>query len=270
LTRLFPEFQLLYSPATFHSERIAWRAVIYLNLVRSVLRYEHPTLARTLFPLILLNRILEALAPESDALDEHDDLDSAEAGADLVISSNGRPPSAILGTRVAKYDEYRKRLAALVELEERLTHLLAAPDEDEAIRLAPPRPSLDSISRSYYQDLGPSGYTGRPTPTISIPHRQPLVQRSVSANGGSGDTRPRELAVRSGDWKRAFRLGIGYKSKSPKTPKSGEIEGWWEDPDDPVHTLQPCAHAMLELWADPQVRIRLDEKRLRLQESSGL
>jgi guanine nucleotide-binding protein subunit alpha len=225
-----------------------------------------PPFPEQLFPLILLNRILEALAPESDALDEHDDLDSAEAGADLVISSNGRPPSAILGTRVVKYDEYRKRLAPLVELEERLTRLLAAPDEDEAIRLAPPHPSLDAASRNYHQDSGSNGYTGRPTPTITIPHRQPHMQRSVSANGN--DVRPHEPVVRSGDWKRIF--SIGYKSKSPKTPKSGEIEGWWEDPDDPVHTLHPCARAMLELWADPQVRIRLDEKRLRLQESSGL
>ncbi|KAF7783955.1 hypothetical protein Agabi119p4_120 [Agaricus bisporus var. burnettii] len=241
------QFQLLYSPATFHSERIAWRAVIYLNLVRSVLR------------------ILEALAPESDALDEHDDLDSAEAGADLVISSNGRPPSAILGTRVAKYEEYRRRLAPLVELEERLTRLLAAPDEDEAVRLPSSRPSLDSARHSYRSSFESNSHIGKPTPTIIIPQRHPQIQRSVSANGS--DARPKELAVRSGDWKRVFSLRMGYKS--PKTPKSGEIEGWWVDPDDPVHTLHSCARAMLELWADSQVRIRLDEKRLRLQESSG-
>ena len=34
----YAEFQLLHSPAAFHQERIAWRAVIYLNLVRSVRR----------------------------------------------------------------------------------------------------------------------------------------------------------------------------------------------------------------------------------------
>ena len=33
------EFQLLHSPSAFHAERIAWRAVIYLNLVRSITRY---------------------------------------------------------------------------------------------------------------------------------------------------------------------------------------------------------------------------------------
>lgn len=33
-----PEFQLMHATAAFHADRIAWRAVIYLNLVRSVRR----------------------------------------------------------------------------------------------------------------------------------------------------------------------------------------------------------------------------------------
>lgn len=36
---LCTEFQLLHTPSAFHKERIAWRAVIYLNLVRSIRRY---------------------------------------------------------------------------------------------------------------------------------------------------------------------------------------------------------------------------------------
>ena len=58
--------------------------------------------------------------------------------------------------------------------------------------------------------------------------------------------------------------------KSPKSPHSGELEGWWEDPDDPVHILNKCAPAMLDLWKDENVKQRLAEKRLRLEESSGL
>ncbi|KAF5352854.1 hypothetical protein D9756_006129 [Leucocoprinus leucothites] len=247
------QFQLLYSPAAFHSERIAWRAVIYLNL--------------PLFSLRPFRRILEALAPELDQLDEHDDLDSGEAETDIVISSNGRPPSAILDTRVANYEDYRRRLAPLIELEERLTHLLAAPDEDDSTHPASARPSWEGV-RSHFSSELVNGFTGRPTPTITIPSRMsPHVVRSVSAGGH--DSRAKEVAVRSGEWKRAFQRRLGYKSKSPKTPKSGEIEGWWEDPDDPVHTLHSCARAMQELWADPQVRQRLREKRLRLEESSG-
>jgi guanine nucleotide-binding protein subunit alpha len=72
----------------------------------------------------------------------------------------------------------------------------------------------------------------------------------------------------STNWKKAFALGS--KSKSPKSAHTGEIEGWWEDPEDPVHSLNACAPTMQELWRDPQVRKRLQEKRLRLEESSGL
>lgn len=71
----------------------------------------------------------------------------------------------------------------------------------------------------------------------------------------------------STNWKKAFALGS--KSKSPKSAHTGEIEGWWEDPEDPVHSLNACAPTMQGLWRDPQVRKRLQEKRLRLEESSG-
>ena len=43
------EFQLLHTPAAFQAERIAWRYVIYLNLIRSVRRcipVVTPTLVR--------------------------------------------------------------------------------------------------------------------------------------------------------------------------------------------------------------------------------
>jgi hypothetical protein len=33
-----PEFQLLHTPAAFQAERMAWRIVIYLNLIRSIRR----------------------------------------------------------------------------------------------------------------------------------------------------------------------------------------------------------------------------------------
>ena len=55
-----------------------------------------------------------------------------------------------------------------------------------------------------------------------------------------------------------------------KGPHGGELNGWWEDPDDPVHVLNRCAPVIAELWRDPKVRQKLTEKRLRLEESSGL
>ncbi|KAF9469663.1 guanine nucleotide binding protein, alpha subunit [Collybia nuda] len=267
------QFQLLHTPAAFHAERIAWRAVIYLNLVRSI------------------SRILDALSPEADNVDDHDDGDSQEPEI-LIISSSGRPPSAISGTKVPKYESYRARLEPLIELEDRLTHLLSSPDEDEPTRL----PSFSGYENHTYLTTRGNGVTpvlspkqvngrpnGRPAPTIYIPQQTQSYGSPVSPLNGNGSTsgshssspstsstksKGKEVSVHTfTNWKKAFTLGP--KSKSPKSAHSGEIEGWWEDPDDPVHALHAAAPAMLELWRDETVRSRLREKRVRLEESSG-
>ncbi len=222
----------------------------------------------------LRNRILDALSPESDTVDDHDDVDSTET-ASVIISSNGRPPSAISGTKVPNYEIFRTRLEPLIELEERLIQLLSAPDEDEATHLGWESPYQDGLAA-----IVPVDANGRPAPTINIPQIQqphsspvsPVGDNSPSSSAGSNGTKApkgKEVAVHtSTNWKKAFALG--GKSKSPKSAHSGEIEGWWEDPDDPVHALNACAPAMQELWKDSNVRQRLQEKRLRLEESSGL
>jgi guanine nucleotide-binding protein alpha-1 subunit len=222
-------------------------------------------------------RILDALSPESD-LEDHDD-ESLET-ATVIITSNGRPPSAISETRIPKYEEYRRRLQPLGDLEERLTRLLSCPEEEEAVRLVPLQPShLNGVNGEITtMNSNMTSSNGRPTPTILIPntyHSQsmpvtPLNGSSLSSQSspvGSSRTR-KEVAVHtSNNWKAAFSL---TRSKSPKSAHSGEIEGWWEDPYDPVHALNACAPAMLELWKDPLVKKRLQEKRLRLEESAGL
>lgn len=240
----------------------------------------------------MVSRILDALSPEADNVEDHDDTDSQDT-ATLIISSSGRPPSAISGTKVPKYESYRARLEPLVELEDRLTRLLSSPDEDEPTRL-PVFPNYDSYAYPGARGNGtysvPStkqvnGHSnGRPAPTIYIPQKTQSYGSPVSPLNGNGSTsgshssspstsssksKSKEVSVHtSTNWKKAFTLG--GKSKSPKSAHTGEIEGWWEDPDDPVHALHAAAPAMLELWRDEAVRSRLREKRIRLEESSGL
>ena len=51
-----------------------------------------------------------------------------------------------------------------------------------------------------------------------------------------------------------------------------KVFGWWEDPEDPVHTLNACAHGaygMSALWRDTEVRAVLARRRVRMEESSG-
>lgn len=221
--------------------------------------------------------ILDALAPESDTLDDHDDGDAdPDPGetASVIITSNGRPPSAILGTQIHNYESYRRRLEPLVELEERLIRLLSSPDEDEATHLGPSRPAWEQYANYYKgnENTPPplnGTTTGRPAPTILIPQKKQTSSSLAIASQNGSSSNSKEIAIHTSiNWKKTF--AFGNKSKSPKSAHSGEIEGWWEDPDDPVHTLNACYPAMQELWRDPQVRKRLQEKRLRLEESSGL
>lgn len=177
-----------------------------------------------------------------------------------------------------------------MELEERLIHLLSAPDEDEPAHIThldKSRPMWEQYANVYnIESLPPpsksptsSPTKARPSPSILIPQKKPTSSSSLSGSTASSSyissqspystDSSNELAVHiSTDWKKAFQLGSS--SKSPKSAHTGEIEGWWEDPDDPVHILNACASTMQELWLDHQVRKCLNEKRLRLEESSGL
>ncbi|KAG5350823.1 hypothetical protein C0989_009121 [Termitomyces sp. Mn162] len=222
----------------------------------------------------------QALGPESDNIDDHDD-DDSETDSVIIISS-GRPPSAISGTRVPNYESYRTRLAPLIDLGDRLTHMLSSPDE-EPTRLSF-SPNGDSIVHpNGYQDYHSTSLRNgtRPVPTISIPHKNfsasPISSpnnvnssygHDFTTNAIGSRSRGKEVTVHAhSSWKR---FPFSGKAKSPKTPNSGEIQGWWEDPDDPVHVLNACSGAMQELWRDPRVKQRLREKRIRLEESSGL
>ncbi|KAI0275481.1 G-alpha-domain-containing protein [Gloeopeniophorella convolvens] len=199
------QFQLLHTPAAFQAERVAWRTVIYLNLVRSV------------------RRILDTISPER----EEEEIELAD-----TVSLNSDPRTATSSTptdpetlRIAaeKHAEYSTLLAPVLELEGRLIRSLREDDEeDEATRLG-----------------------DGSTPGWSLPRG--------------------ECAVRTtNNWKRALTLGRN-RSKTSAGPSA-----WWEDPKDPVHVLERCRDGMTRLWGDDWVRHRLIEKRVRLQESSGL
>jgi hypothetical protein len=218
----FAEFQLLHTPAAFQAERIAWRTVIYLNLVRSVRRcclFLSPS-RRVHSQSLTANRILDTISAERD----EDTLDNASIISDRHTASS--VPSTDSEThRIAaeKHAEYSAMLAPVLELEGRLIRRLREDDdEDEATH------------------LGDGSTPGWATPRG-------------------------EYAIRpTNNWKRAFSI---RRSRAAKRSTSAS---WSEDPADPVHVLDGSREAMLRLWGDEWVRRRLIEKRVRLQESSGL
>ncbi|KAI0296323.1 guanine nucleotide binding protein, alpha subunit [Multifurca ochricompacta] len=200
------QFQLLHTPAAFQAERMAWRIVIYLNLVRSV------------------RRVLDTISAErEEEISELSDTASLLSDGQTAVSSVSTDPET---RRIAaeKYAEYSTALAPVLELEARLIrNLREDDDEDEATRLG---------------DGSAPGW--------SVPRG--------------------EYAVRTtSNWKRALTLG---RSRSKRKSASVSVP-WWEDPSDPVHTLESCRNSMNRLWKDEWVRRRLVEKRVRLQESSG-
>ncbi|KAG1848508.1 guanine nucleotide binding protein, alpha subunit [Suillus subalutaceus] len=245
------QFQLMHAKAAFHADRIAWRAVIYLNLVRSV------------------RRILDAVSPESDQPDEAEDQETASG---LTISLTN--PSSV--TKVARYPQYRHALEPLRELEERLIRMLSSPNEDEPTHTTPSKPDWSIYANGNSNTQVTVGKNGRPAPFITIPPLQtssPLSpSTSLPSPGGSSNSSSKsknvEVSVHhTSNWKKAFSLG--NRIKSPKSAHTNEIEGWWDDPSDPVHVLNSCAQPMLALWKDPSVKQRLREKRIRVEEGSG-
>ncbi|KAM5538317.1 hypothetical protein V8D89_007919 [Ganoderma adspersum] len=306
------QFQLLHTPAAFHKERIAWRFVIYLNLVRSI------------------RRVMEAIAPEDNAgLDEDDFGDSFET-ASIIIAGPLHRPASSLASQQPNYESYRRRLAPLLDLEQRLITVLSDPeDNEEATRLPfsmaalgsalmSPASSTSSSSGSgsasglgsalgsglgsaawptasssstaatptyTYPPSRPPPITIPPVPPSPLAHSHshsysysypgtsaaasPRSPTSAAPSVGSAAGHEHEPAIRTGsNWKKHFALG---RMQSPKSAHSGsgELEGWWEDPTDPVHVLNRCAPIMTELWRDGKVRARLAERKIRLEESSG-
>ncbi|KAG8219356.1 guanine nucleotide binding protein, alpha subunit [Butyriboletus roseoflavus] len=214
----------------------------------------------------LKREILDAVSPDTED-DDNDELDSTP-----------RPRhSHRQGTQIAKYEQYRQALEPLKELEERLIRMLSSPDEDEPTRIPTARTEWNGGTTGF-STQGIVTKNGRPTPVITIPvSRQPSfplspASPSTSSPGGSSSgsskSKQSEVSVHPrSNWKKAFSLG--NKIKSPKSAHTNEIEGWWDDPSDPVHVLNSCAQPMLALWKDTSVKQRLRERGLRIEESSG-
>ncbi|KAG8729635.1 hypothetical protein FRC11_008322, partial [Ceratobasidium sp. 423] len=94
------QFQLMYSPNAFHAERASWRAVIYLNLARSI------------------RRILDALDPASFLEDVEPPTPDPEQRPGTALSLRTEEKLAFIS-------ELRLRLQPLMLLEDQLNRTLA-------------------------------------------------------------------------------------------------------------------------------------------------
>ncbi|KAJ8696683.1 hypothetical protein PTI98_006532 [Pleurotus ostreatus] len=130
-------FQLMHSPKAFRAERALWKAVIQLNIVRSI-------------RLIL------------DSMTEAQEAHSSPAPSTYSTSSSSRPASPLVEKEYPRLSpdllKLKMRLSPLLSVEEALTRTLApsGSSELEATRLIPLRYS----SRSNTPPKEPSVYAG--------------------------------------------------------------------------------------------------------------
>ncbi|KZV66260.1 guanine nucleotide binding protein, alpha subunit [Peniophora sp. CONT] len=141
------QFQIVHTPAAFHAERIAWRPVIYLNIVQSICS------------------ILEAM---SLGLNE----DLGELRTVTARASVGQPSGGTASSDTGieqRYQYYTERLRPILDLEERLIAILAENGEVEATRLG----DGSSLDWSVRSDSGRSSSfvrTSVPASSLSL-HR---------------------------------------------------------------------------------------------------
>ena len=93
---------------------------------------------------------------------------------------------------------------------------------------------------------------------------------AITPGGGNGVvvTAQKEVSVFAGSaWKSAFNRVL---SKVVSSDKMGEDGIDWTDPKDPTRVMNECGSDMLKLWTDPDVRALLRAQKLRLEEMPGL
>ncbi|KAF8587094.1 G-alpha-domain-containing protein [Ramaria rubella] len=250
-TTTLKQFQIAYAPNAFREERLAWRYVIYLNLVRSVRR-----ITDAIFPSERDASHTGTTSVESPA-DESPSSDSPQSrtlpsvhptvSESYTRTSRPTPPSTPRSSPFASppYTDLRARLEPLILLEQKLIHQLARGDDDEATHL---------------------GLVSQPISESKTPLNS-AINRSESAS--QGIRRSTEVSVNNRqDWKRALTRLVGVNENEPvqTDPNAG---GWQADPADPAHILAQCSADIEHLWTDSAVQAELRRKRIRLEESSG-
>ncbi|SJL11623.1 uncharacterized protein ARMOST_15029 [Armillaria ostoyae] len=246
------QFQRLYTPTAFREERILWRAVIQLNIVRSI-RTILDAVARPASPSTSPVRG-HRRSPSNKRKPSHSKggsndfvAFSQDSSIDARLDSGNesepdsdpdnhfyrsQPP---LPPPSSSFDELRMRLLPLKHIEQLLIAKLVPPDEDEATHLAGPSHSSSVRTSEIFVRPGPAWKGGLARARVHYPS-----STSIDTSSSSGGSRP----VSAGD------IGL-------------------ETPDEPQEVLHSCRRDMIHLWSDKGVRRVLKKKRIRVEEFPG-
>ncbi|KAJ6469404.1 guanine nucleotide binding protein, alpha subunit [Mycena sanguinolenta] len=269
------QFQRLYTPTAFREERIQWRAVIQLNIVRSI---------RT---------ILHALDPPSNAHRRRTP-SAAPSASMLALAGPSSPPLPIPGTTADITDpgaaypsSYGAGSSAYPSGSGYASgddyYAASDPESDPELSSRSPRsPYSSQISNGNpaWDALRAALLPLRHVEALLIARLVPPSEDEPTRLGSGVRGHEQEIFVRPGmRWKG----GAGVRhSRSPsdsspsrsqqnekRSGERGHSRHSQEERDEPQETLHACAPAMIALWADAGVREVLRRRKIRLEEGPG-
>lgn len=218
--------QLTYAPRTFAAEKASWRAVIQLNLVRSV------------------NAILDALSSELSPVEK------PSAASYLFGPGLGKSPSVDLGSGHGVTEIPNDRRSALMKLKLRLAPLRQV-EADLKARLGA---GTEEITAAALWGQEPEGRVSADADTVLTGTADDALVSYVP----SRKLNPREVFVRSHhDFKEKekarakFSLSLSNHTSRPVSPGFSLDSN---ERDSATDVLAGCAEDMECLWRDPVVR----------------
>lgn len=229
------DFQLAFAPKAWQAERASWRAVIQLNLVRSI------------------NSILDVLSQE---------MASSPSTTSPTTSPFMRPTTAQGANRFDPSTSTSPTDGSSTSsdpdgLQFTNTHALLK------LRLAPLRrveADLKQLIGAATDELAPDAF-GAPAQAADD------ANGAVLYDGSPPRRRPAEFYVRSNQsWRDALRStyqGAGAASERAAAAHESKLENATE-------IIASCAVDMEALWADPVVREVLRRRRMRIEQAPGL
>jgi guanine nucleotide-binding protein subunit alpha len=228
-----PDFQLTYARNAWQEERTSWRAVIQLNLLRSIILI-----------LDLLSRELSgASSPGVPVLS-------------LPLPDEDDPDLQV---------EQQQMVQNLPRLNFTEKHKLLR------LRLAPLRRVLKDLEMRI--GAGSEEPTSSGAPTVAAPFDDIYTNINGSSNAPVVAPRPRppqEFYVRSSTgWKSALEK-IKPRNSTSSRDGNGMKERWEREAEEATQVISGCREDMKMLWEDEVVRRMLERKRVRLEESGGL
>ncbi|KAH9477257.1 Guanine nucleotide-binding protein alpha-4 subunit [Psilocybe cubensis] len=234
-------FRMKYARADWDAERASWRAVIQLNVIRSIIT------------------IVEALQAEMDGEPEGEgDLQhpvspagsssagggGEASGSGVVGGGTGREGGKALSTLLTgKHQVLKMRLGPLRRVETDLKRRLGAgSDEDMGLPLPSPAPAAAAAAAATGDGAATNVLGGATQREFGVTRLQEALQRG----------------------QRLARVGSGRA-----TPVGEDGEGEGEMVDDATEILASCLDDMKALWTDDVVRAVLKKRRIRIEDTAG-